>query len=56
MIYEIKSRSFSNPGSSNSIGYLYYNKENAEKDCKRLNELMDVYFVAEVKMQDSIKD
>jgi hypothetical protein len=55
MIYEIRSKKYMSFGESSSIGYYYYNRKNAEEDCAKLNELLNVYFVAEVKMQDELK-
>jgi hypothetical protein len=52
MIYEIRSKKML--GGSASIGYYYFNKENAEKTCQQLNELMNVYFVSPVEMKDTL--
>lgn len=50
-IYEIRANKYLGTGSS-SIGYFFKFKENAEERCKELNKLMNVYFVAPVKLLD----
>ena len=51
MIYELRVKKWMSTETT-SLEKYYKNKENAEEVVKRLNELLDVYYVNEIRMED----
>lgn len=51
MVYEIRVKKWGKAGSI-SLEKYYGNKENADRDCKALNDMLDMYFVNEIKLED----
>lgn len=51
MIYEIRVKKYMGVGST-SLEKYYKNKEKAEEVVRRLNALLDLYYVNEIKLED----
>lgn len=51
MIYEIRVKKYMSVGST-SLEKYYKNKEKADEVVERLNELLNLYYVNEIKLED----